>query len=128
MFNKKRHFVVVSLLVSTFTVVALICVLIPEVQRARDLARHTQCHNNLFQHSGSHPTDVVYLNGEFEVDQVYSCPVCSRFDGALCFVREGKEILTEDLPESVVLQAVAELERYKQSPSYQRIRGLKTAD
>lgn len=116
---------VVNWIFATIVVSIGVYVLVPTVIRAREAARLTPCLNHLFQHSGCHQTDIVYLNHDFKLHRVSSCPVCSGPDAPLLFVvgRENgaDEFLREnEVPASVVLDAKEYLEFIKQQGSYRR--------
>ncbi|HUG93320.1 MAG TPA: hypothetical protein VML55_20940 [Planctomycetaceae bacterium] len=103
---------------------------VPAAEEARELARLTPCRNVLFQHSGSHPCDLVSVDRDWRVVNVSSCPLCSNPDAPLAFFAVGEDgdcewIGTEvevDVPDAVVSEARQRLEIYKRWPDYQRAR------
>ena len=102
--------------------------IVPEIIRARAEARASMCQNLCFNHSGSHVADVVWLDGDFHVTGVSSCPLCSHPDAELDFVvcKPGMEPaygLTEsDVPQATVDQARLQLYSYKATPRYHALR------
>ncbi len=57
-------------------VAALLVVLAPAINEARDAARRSQCRNNLRQHSGCHP-DCIILDQSLGLEGVRVCPGCT---------------------------------------------------
>jgi hypothetical protein len=103
-------------------------VIVPEYIRARAEARASQCQNLLFQHSGSHLADVVWLDGNLQVTGVSSCPLCNHPDAELAFVicEAGKEpvygLTAADIPRATVDRARRQLDSYKAAPRYHALR------
>jgi hypothetical protein len=102
----------------------VVYLVVPQVIRAREMARMTPCNNNLFQHSGWH-SDAVYLNRDLQVLYVASCPLCGRLGRPPIYevLEDGK--IEKTLDEETVPAAAKEegrrlLEQYKQRPRYRK--------
>jgi hypothetical protein len=83
------------------------------------------CVNHLWQHSGSHEADLVYVDRDTRILSVSSCPSCSRPEVGMQFIVEGREdeSLTQLMvPEATVLEATFDLRLYKADPEYKLIR------
>ena len=118
--------VVVNWIFATLVVSIGVYLVVPVVTRAREAARLTPCLNHLFHHSRHHGSDVVYLNHDFKVLRVFSCPLCSGPDYPMVFfVGEGcspDEFLREnEMPAAVVRDSKECLVFFKQQSSYRRI-------
>jgi len=112
----------------TLTVAIVLYVLVPQIIRAREEARHAQCTNRLFQHSGWHPSDIAQLDRNFNVIGVGSCPVCSdrKCELAFVIVDNGTVVRyledSQSVPASAIQDAERRLRIYRQVPRYREIR------
>ncbi len=114
----------------TLTVAIVLYILVPQIIRAREKARHSLCTNRLFQHSGWHPSDIVQLDDNFNVIGVSSCPACSDPTYELIFVIVDNGAVVryleddESVPASTIQDAERRLKLYKQTARYREIRAL----
>lgn len=90
---------------------------------AREAARRSQCNNNLFQHSGWHPSDIVSLGQKGEVVSVSSCPLCNTSAAPTVYrSTSGAFLIDAELSPQTIAAARRELVRYKAEPRYRSIR------
>jgi len=101
----------------------------PAVMDARATARWANCTNNLYQHSGAHYWDAVYLDRDWKVTGVSACRLCSvpaKFPllQAEFYIERGEpEPVAQSLiPETTLLEARYWLDRYKQTDWFRGIR------
>jgi len=101
----------------------------PAVMDARATARRASCANNLYQHSGAHGWDTVYLDRDWKVTRVSACRLCSvpaKFPLLQAnFCIEGGEpepVVQSLIPETTLLEARYWLDRYKQTDWFRGIR------
>jgi hypothetical protein len=108
------------------TCCSLLCALWTQVVvPAREAARRTVYTNNLFQHSGWHPSDIVSLDQNGDVVSVASCPVCSTSAAPTLYHNASGVFVEEvELSPQTVDAARQKLLRYKAEPRYRFIRGL----
>jgi hypothetical protein len=116
--------------VLTITAVAtLFTMLLPEVAEARERARMSLCKNNMWQHSGYHGGEVVYLDDHARVTSVSSrCPLCSASGAPVYFTFESDEDRQAALAgqhfisSETALDASLRLERIHATSKHQRFR------
>jgi hypothetical protein len=99
--------------------------LMPAVLDAREKARRAVCTNDLFMHMGAHGGDIVILDRDGNITEVWSCPLCAvpeRFPFLVAeFYREGpgsERIPQSQIPEAVQQAARARLDEYKRANWY----------
>lgn len=106
----------------------VVYIVVPHIIRARETARNSYCVNNLFQHSGSHPSDSVQVDRNWNFIYVGSCPLCSdsRYGIRFVVVENGTvvEYLNEgaQVPDATREDAKERLRIYKTMPRYRESR------
>jgi hypothetical protein len=104
--------------------------LTPAVHDAREMARRAVCTNNLSAPSYPHDSaDCVFLDRDWNITEVSSCPCCAVPEGfpflVAKFYREGPGF--EPIPQSMVPEAIqqavrARLDEYKRADWYRQRR------
>lgn len=77
-------------LATSILMAALLVVLVPAINEARDTARRSQCRNHLHQHSGCHP-DCIILDESLEFSGIFCCPWCTWFGTPPYLVTQGTD-------------------------------------
>ncbi len=99
--------------------------LTPAVHDAREKARRAVCTHNFFMHTGAHVGDIVGLDRDGNITEVWSCPLCAVPEGCPFLVAdfyiEGRE--SKRIPQSLISVAIqqaakARLDEYKREDWY----------
>lgn len=127
---KTFQFRIRSLLLLTLVVAALsktVVWIVPNVQEARETARHTQCTNNLFHHSGYHPP-VIQLDKDLQVVRVdASCPSCVwHVSPVYRIIETGTVVDCEAVPEASLSRVGELLAEIKKTEPYRRFKWSST--